>query len=570
MSNITLNVESAAERVRVALGQQPAELVLKNATYLNVFLNAWETGDIAITDGRIVGTGEYRGRTELDMTGKTVVPGFIDGHIHLESSLVAPVEFAKAVIPHGTTAVVTDPHEIANVLGTQGIDYILEATQGLPLDVWLMVPSCVPATPEDESGAELTSQDIIPYLSNPRVLGLAEMMNYPGILGQSPDVLAKCIAALKAGKKVDGHAPGLSGPSLNAYIASGITSDHECSTYEEALEKAGKGQWIMIREGTAAQNLESLALLLMGPAAQRCLFVTDDKHPESLLQKGHIDQIIRKAILLGADPITALKCASYQAAQAFGLTGYGAIAPGYAADLAVLGSVQAMDVEMTLKAGQVVYQQGQSLQIKQPAIDPVLAKRALTTFDMAPVQADSFALTKPAGLLKMIPGQIITENGGMATGVNVAQDILKIAVLERHHHTGHTGIGYVQGYGLKHGAIATSIAHDSHNLIVIGTNDMDMAVAAERVRQLEGGIVIALDSQIVDELPLPIAGLMSDLSLDEVNAHLERMKEKAAALGVDPGVDPFMTLSFMSLPVIPALRVLTKGVFDVENWKYVE
>lgn len=568
MNPTSLSPVELRRLVRVALGQEPADLVLKNTTYLNVFTQTWETGDIAIAGGRIAAMGDYSSQNELDMAGKYVVPGFIDGHIHLESSLVTPAAFARAVVPHGTTAVVADPHEIANVLGTEGIDYMLEATEGLPLDVWLMVPSCVPATPLDESGATLSCAEIEPYLFHPRVVGLAEMMNYPGVLGCDGDVLQKNAAALRQGKRVDGHAPGLTGRDLSAYVASGITSDHECAGYEEALEKLRLGQWIMIREGTAAQNLEALVNLIVRPTAARCLFVTDDKHPESLLTNGHVDMIVRKAISLGADPILALICASWNAARAFGLGNQGAIAPGYAADLAVLGSLTEINVEATLKNGKIVYD-GQVLQIAQPAINPALTEKALHTFQMAPVTAACFALQKPAGLLQMVPGQILTENGGMATAIDLTQDILKIAVMERHHGTGHVGIGYLKGYGLKRGAIATSIAHDSHNLIVVGANELDMASAAERVRQLDGGIVLAEGGKVVDELALPIAGLMADAPLEDVNASLQRLKARAAEMGVIPGVDPFMTLSFMSLPVIPVLRVLTQGVFDVITWQYL-
>lgn len=568
MNPASLSPVELRRLVRVALGQEPADLVLKNTTYLNVFTQTWETGDIAIAEGHIAAMGEYSGQDELDMTGKYVVPGFIDGHIHLESSLVAPAAFARAVVPHGTTAVVADPHEIANVLGTEGIDYMLEATECLPLDVWLMAPSCVPATPLDESGATLSCAEIEPYLAHPRVVGLAEMMNYPGVLGCDADVLQKNAAALRQGKRVDGHAPGLTGRDLSAYAASGITSDHECAGYEEALEKLRLGQWIMIREGTAAQNLEALVNLIVQPTASRCLFVTDDKHPESLLTNGHVDMIVRKAISLGADPILALTCASWNAARAFGLENQGAIAPGYAADLAVLGSLTEINVKATLKNGKIVYD-GQALQIAPPTISPALTEKALHTFRMAPVTAACFALQRPAGVLQMVPGQILTENGGMAAAIDPTQDILKIAVMERHHGTGHVGIGYLKGYGLKRGAIATSIAHDSHNLIVVGANEADMAYAAERVRQLDGGIVLAEGGKVVDELALPIAGLMADAPLEDVNASLQRLKARAAEMGVIPGVDPFMTLSFMSLPVIPVLRVLTQGVFDVTTWQYL-
>ncbi len=554
--------------IRIALGKEKADLVLKSATYLNVFTQTWEHGDIAIADGRVAGIGVYSGHTELSMEGKWLAPSLIDGHIHLESSLVSPAEFARAVVPHGTGAVVTDPHEFANVMGLDGIEYMLQASHGLPLDVWFMAPSCVPATDEDESGAVLTVDDLLPYLKNPRVLGLAEMMNFPGVLSGNEDVLAKLIAAEACGKHIDGHAPGLSAKELCAYVGSGVASDHECSTAKEGLEKLALGQWIMIRDGTAAQNLEALLPLLHGPTARRCLFVTDDKHPEDLLVKGHLDYMVREAVRMGVDPIAALTAASYNAACAFGLAGHGAVAPGYAADLMILGDLQGFPVEKVWKNGQMVYD-GKAVTPVVPAISPALTQRVLHSFHLSPVTAASFARMQPAGVLQMVPGQIITLDGGMADQVDVPNDLLKIAVLERHKSTGHIGIGYLKGYDLRHGAIATSIAHDSHNLIVVGTNDEDMACAANRVIALEGGIVIVQNGQVLGELRLPLAGLMSMEPLEHVNRTLDQLKACATSLGVSDAVDPFMTLSFMSLPVIPTLRILTKGVFSVEKWGYI-
>lgn len=566
--HVSQNIEEKQRLIRVAQGMEKADLVLKDATYLNVFTQAWEQGDVAISGGFIAGMGTYHGKTEISVKGKWLVPSFIDGHIHLESSLVSPAEFARAVVTHGTGAVVTDPHEMANVLGLDGIQYMLQASQGLPVDVWFMAPSCVPATGYDESGAILTARDITPYLDNPRVLGLAEMMNFPGVLGGDADVLAKIQAAQASGKRVDGHGPGLSGYALSAYVASGVTSDHECSTAEEAMEKIRLGQWIMIREGTAAQNLEALLPLLREPFARRCLFVTDDKHPEDLLKHGHLDFIVREAVRQGVDPVLALTCASYTAANFFGLTGHGAVAPGYAADLVLLGDLTEFPVVKVWKGGATVFD-GQSVHLSAPPVDPALAEKVMHTFHIPPIIARSFTRSEPAGVLQMVPGQIITLDGGVASGVDLSQDLLKIAVLERHRGTGHIGVGYLKGYGLRRGAIATSIAHDSHNLIVVGANDEDMACAANRVVAMGGGIAIAEGGRITDELCLPLAGLMSLEPLETVNQALERLKARAASLGVSDKVDPFMTLSFMSLPVIPALRILTKGVFSVDKWDYV-
>lgn len=561
-----MDIQSRRRLIRVAAGMEQADLVLKNAVYLNVFTESWMTGDIAIAEGRIAGAGSYEGEAERDVSGLRVVPGFIDGHIHLESSLLIPAMFAQCAVPHGTTSVVCDPHEFANVMGADGVRYILEATEGLPLDAFVMLPSCVPATEEDESFAELLAEDLEPLWGQPRVLGLAEMMNYPGVLAGNDAVLRKIAMAEERGRPVDGHAPCLTGSRLTAYIASGVRSDHECSTCEEGLEKLSQGQWIMIREGTAAQNLEALLPLLHTPCAARCLFVTDDKHPAELLRDGHIDWMVRTAVKRGVEPVTALKVASWNAAMAFGLRDRGAIAPGYAADLAVLDADY--QVCATIKDGCVVYD-GRPISVCVPRVDARLSEMALHSFHMRPVEPEVFGCGGELGVLSMVKGQIITTDGGMAGGVDVDRDLLKIAVLERHHLTGHVGVGYLHGYGLRRGAVATSVAHDSHNLIVVGENDQDMACAAERVRRLGGGIVLAQDGVIVGELPLPIAGLVTDWDSRRVNAALESLKGVAAEMGVHAGVDPFMTLSFMSLPVIPAMRVLTYGVFDVNGWRYV-
>lgn len=562
----TLSIQARQRLIRVAKGEEKADLVLRGATWLNVFTERWCYGDIAIAEGVIAGMGDYKGYVERHVEGTRVVPGFIDGHIHLESTLLSPSKFTECVLPYGTTAVVCDPHEIANVMGVDGITYMLQATEGLPLDVFFALPSCVPATDEDESFATLTAADLEPLISHPRVVALAEIMNYPGLLGGSEAVMAKLEMAQKYGLCIDGHAPLVTGADLQAYVAAGVGSDHECTNCTEAMEKLSNGQWLMIREGTAAQNLSALLPLLKPPFSARCLFVTDDKHPAELKKDGHIDGLMRMAIRQGVDPIVAIKVASWNAAQAFGLRQRGAIAPGYAADMVLLN--EDYEVQQTIKDGQIVYS-GSAPTVHAPVIDEKLSDIALHSFRLDAVDASRFDTDAPLGLLRMVNGQILTENGGMANGVEPDKDILKIAVLERHHKTGHVGIGYLSGYGLKRGAIATSVAHDSHNLIVIGTNDEDMACAAERVRQLNGGIVLADGGKVVGELPLPIAGLMTDLSADDVDAQLIKLKALAADMGVNPGVDPFMTLSFMSLPVIPAMRVLTHGVFDVTKWAYV-
>ena len=555
--------------IAAAAGREPADLVLKNATFVNVFSNELSTMDIAVAEGLIVGMGSYQGRSEVDCTGKIVLPGFLDAHIHLESSLVSPTEFVKAVLPHGTTTVVTDPHEIANVMGTDGIEYMLQATEDLPVDVRFMLPSCVPATPLDESGAILDYRAIDSFYDHPRVQGLAEMMNFVGAINGDEQTVEKIVAAQAHHKKIDGHAPDLRGNDLNAYIAAGVYSDHECHDVKDAIAKLERGQFIMIREGTAARNLEALMPLLTGKYADRCMFCTDDKHPNDLLEKGHIDYIVKKAISLGADPITAVKVACHNAARYFLLNNRGGISPGYLADFVIIDNFQDFNIEQVYKKGVLMVDHGEIQDFPSPEIEPYLVERAHKTFHVATLTAEDFAEKRPRGIIGMVDGEITTVDAGYSDRIDVEYDVLKIAVVERHKNTHHIGIGYIQGYGLKSGAVATSISHDSHNIIVVGTNETDMAAAVNRVVELNGGIVVWDGGQSVAEVPLAIAGIMSDEPLVTVNEKLETAKDAAHKLGVNPGIDPFMTLSFMALPVIPSLRITTRGVFDVTTQSYV-
>ena len=555
--------------IAAAAGREPADLVLKNATFVNVFSNELSTMDIAVAEGLIVGMGSYQGRSEVDCTGKIILPGFLDAHIHLESSLVSPTEFVKAVLPHGTTTVVTDPHEIANVMGTDGIEYMLQATEDLPVDVRFMLPSCVPATPLDESGAILDYRAIDSFYDHPRVQGLAEMMNFVGAINGDEQTVEKIVAAQAHHKKIDGHAPDLQGNDLNAYIAAGVYSDHECHDVKDAIAKLERGQFIMIREGTAARNLEALMPLLTGKYADRCMFCTDDKHPNDLLEKGHIDYIVKRAISLGADPITAVKVACHNAARYFLLNNRGGISPGYLADFVIIDNFQDFNIEQVYKKGVLMVDHGEIQDFPSPEIEPYLVERAHKTFHVAALTAEDFAEKRPRGIIGMVDGEITTVDAGYSDRIDVEYDVLKIAVVERHKNTHHIGIGYIQGYGLKSGAVATSISHDSHNIIVVGTNETDMAAAVNRVVELNGGIVVWDGGQSVAEVPLAIAGIMSDEPLVTVNEKLETAKDAAHKLGVNPGIDPFMTLSFMALPVIPSLRITTRGVFDVTTQSYV-
>lgn len=568
--------------IHVANGRQKADMVLKNANIINVFTESIEVGDVAVVDGMIAGIGTYEGVVEKDMTGKYLCPGFIDGHIHLESSMVAPTEFEKAVLPHGTTAVVTDPHEIANVAGCEGIEFMLKYTQDMTLDVLFVVPSCVPSTGLDEAGACLEAADIAPFYDNDRVIGLAEMMNSFGVNQADPAILDKINATLEHQRIIDGHAPLLSGQELNGYVAAGIRSDHECSNAQEAKEKFARGQWIMVREGTAAHNLEALLPLFEAPYARRIMLVTDDKHPCDLLRDGHIDAIVRKAVQRGVDPVTAIKAGTYNAASYFGLVNNGAIAPGYCADIAVLDNLTDLNVLEVYKDGVLVAEGGKSLvESTVPEMGQQIQERVYHSFHVDPVDASKLALEKKGEHIRVIDlnaRELLTTErtarwscqAGCADGVDPEKDIVKIVALERHKNTGHIGKGFLGKYGLKKGAVATSVGHDSHNLVVAGINDEDIVCAANRVIENEGGLAIALNGEIVADLPLQIAGLMSTLPLEEVDQRLEEMKAILREWGIPEEIDPFMTLSFVSLPVIPFLRLNTYGVIDVNQQKIVD
>ncbi len=535
------------------------EYTFHNVMYLNVFLNQFERADISMANGIFTKIAPPTG----EPSPLTLVPGFVDGHVHLESAVVTPDEYARAVVPHGTSCVVTDPHEISNVMGCEGFDYILQGTENLPMDVFLMIPSCVPATPLDESGAVLDSAVVERYLSNPRVLGLAEMMNFKGVLDKDSEVLKKIEATKRAGKLVDGHAPGLSGEDLDGYIAAGISSDHECSFKEEAIEKLKRGQWIMIREGTACKNLTNLVTLLQYPYGDRCLLVTDDKHPGSLVEEGHIDHIIRKAISLGAVPEYAYKAGSFNAYQYFKQSNRGAIAPGYHADFVVLEDVKEVAIRSVYKAGVKVSDHGRlTVSVDKPDFDTAHLKN---TVHIGKLSLEDFDTQKEEKVIGLVEGEILTTDQGMASHIDVEQDILKLAVVERHKATGHVGVSYVKGYGLKSGAIATSIAHDSHNIIVVGTTEEDILFAVKAIEEMQGGMVVVREGAILEKLPLPIAGLMSEENVETTQEIMDRLKQLTYEMGVNRGIDPFMTLSFISLPVIPKLRLTTRGVVEVKT-----
>lgn len=572
------------EQVAAATGSKKAELVLKNAQIVNVFTQSVETGDIAIEGGYIVGIGNYEGITEKDLGGAYVCPGFLDGHIHIESSMTSPGEFERAVVPHGTIAVITDPHEIANVAGTPGIRFMMQSAQKLDLDVYFMLPSCVPATDLDESGAELLARDLEPFYADEKVLGLAEMMNAFGVTHGDKGCFEKLVQARSLKKAIDGHAPALSGKELNAYVTAGIRSDHECSDFEEAKEKFARGQWIMIRQGTAAKNLKGLMGMFEDPYYQRCLLVTDDKHPGDLIRIGHIDAIIREAVSMGADPIRAIRMGTLNAAAYFGLHDMGAVAPGYKADLAVFDDLRTLNVKQVYKGGKLVAEDGKMLHQKEKITDwsDEIKERVFHSFHRDPITVEELQLKKTTGthqrVIDMVAHELITrerieewkELPGMAPGVDISRDIVKLAAIERHKNTGHVGLGFLGKYGLKRGAVATSIGHDSHNLVIAGVTDEDMVLAGNRVIENGGGLAIALAGKVLADLPLPIGGLMADEPVEVVDEKLEHMKKLSVELGISEDIDAFMTLAFISLPVIPKLRLNTYGVVDVEKHQVVE
>ena len=570
MNDRQLTNAAAAKRLVIdaACGRSPADLVFKNASFVNVFSQEIETADIAVTQGIICGIGSYEGKTEVDVSGRILLPGFVDAHMHLESTLLTPAEFVKAALPHGTTTVVADPHEIANVMGVDGIRYMLQATQDLPVDVRFMIASCVPATPEDEAGALLTWWEIAPFYKEKRVLGLGEMMDFYGVANTDEDILRKIVLTLDEGRTVDGHCPGLNGKELNAYIAAGVSTDHECYDLDEALDKLRRGMYILIREGTAAHNLAALLPLLKSRYADRCMFCTDDKHPNDILERGHIDYIVKTAIKEGVSPGVAIKAASLNPARHYHIARQGAIAPGYNADIIIIDSFEHFNIECVYKKGDLVYD-GKVSNVSEPGIDPILVAKVHDTFHVPEITPASFKKEGALPVIGLVGGEIISNNEGRSEAISVEDDILKVASIERHKATGHIGLGYIKGYGLKNGAVATSIAHDSHNIIAVGTNDEDIAAAVNKVIEMNGGIAVLSEGEVKGAVQLEIAGLMTKRTIDEVNAELEAAKEAAYSLGVSHDIDPFMTLSFMSLIVIPTLRITTKGIFDVDSQTYI-
>ncbi len=559
--------------IRVAQGLEPADLVLKNAEVFHVFTGEFILCDIAIADGYVAGTGSYFGIEEIDMEGKYITPGFIDAHVHIESSMLTPQQFAKAALPCGVTTVVTDPHEIANVCGTKGIQFMLDATENIPLNVYVMLPSCVPATDFEDSGAVLLAEDLEPFLQHPRVLGLAEVMNAPGVLQQDENVMAKLYMA--EGYHIDGHAPSLTSSQLMGYRAAGITSDHECITYEQALERLRAGISVMLREGTAAKNMKGLLPAVNPDTASSFMFCSDDKVPRELLESGYINYMVKTAIGEGVSVANALQMATINTARHFDIKDAGAILPGYRADLLVFDNLDDWKPIQVYKDGRLAVNDGKLL-VEGQGCD---SSQLENTVNIGEVSLESFQIplqTEMARVIGLIPYQIVTKKAilnvkrknGYAVS-DVENDVLKLLVFERHHATGHVGKGLVKGYGLKRGAVASTVGHDSHNLIVIGTNDEDMLAAVQELQRIGGGICIAENGIIKGSLPLPVGGLMTNAPAQDVARCQSELVAMAREMGVPEFYSPFLTLAFLSLPVISSLKLTDRGLVDVDAFCFV-
>lgn len=559
------------ELIAAARGEVEVDLFLAGGCIANLLSGEVHRADVAIHKGRIVGFDCCSARESIDLEGQILAPGFIDGHVHIESSMVTVPEYARAVVPMGTTTVIADPHEIANVWGEAGVRYMLESSRNLPLNVFVMLPSCVPATDLETAGAALDADALAGLMQEEGVLGLAEVMNYPGVIFRDPEVMKKI--RLAGGRRIDGHAPGLKGRDLSAYISAGISSDHECTTIDEAREKLRQGMYIMLREGSAAKNLSDLLPLVTPKNARQFLFVSDDRHPADILGEGHIDFMVRTAIEQGLDPIIVLQIASLNAAQYFGFRDLGAIAPGYRADIAVLDELEKPNVIKVIKDGKVVAEDGNLI-----ARLPIPTTSRHKPMQIGPIGPRSFEISAGSGqarVIGVVPNQIITKSlqlfprtleGKVVSDID--RDILKMAVVERHNATGNVGLGLVQGFGLVSGAIATSVAHDSHNIAVVGVSDEDMLMAVLAVKQMGGGLVAVAGNEVLASLPLPVAGLLSEGYMRDVAEGIADCIDAAHRLGCTL-VDPFMTLSFLCLPVIPELKLTDRGLVDVKRFRLV-
>ncbi|MEA1871982.1 MAG: adenine deaminase [Chloroflexota bacterium] len=561
------------ELISVARGEIPADLLLKNARIVNTFIGEIEQADVAIYGDRIAGVGDYdKAKEIIDLQGKFLAPGLINGHTHIESSMLHPARYAQAVVPRGTLAVVTDLHEIANVCGSEGIKFVTDLARKLPLDMLFMAPSCVPATHLETSGAQISSKEVKKILAHPKIIGLGEMMNFPGVVSGDEEVLQK-IGASK-GKVIDGHAPGLAGKELNAYLSAGILSDHESTTLEEGKEKLRRGMYLMIREGSSEKNLDALLPLVTDNTYKRCFFVVDDRNCSDLLREGDIDAVVRKAIDRGLEPVRAIQMATINAAEYFRLYDRGGIGPGYIANLITITDLAKLEIDMVFYQGKLVARQGKPLFPLPP-----VTLELRDTVRIKPPMGKSLkiaAANETYPVIEIVPGQIVTKKAMEKMKVvdgavmpDVERDILKLVVVERHKASGNIGLGLVKGFGLKKGALASSVAHDSHNIIAVGANDLDILKAIEEINRLQGGLVACANLEILASLPLPIAGLLSPEPLEVVVSQNEKVDKAAASLGNLPS-SPFALLSFLALPVIPELRLTDLGLVDVVEFKLLK
>ncbi|WP_409288046.1 adenine deaminase [Peribacillus sp. SCS-37] len=570
--------ELLKNRIEAASKRKKAELVIKNGKIIDVFNQELIEVDVAIEDGVIVGLGEYEGERVIDANGKYISPSFIDSHVHIESSMVTPKEFAKVVLPHGVTTIIADPHEIANVAGTEGIDYMLDSTEDLPLNVFIMVPSCVPATPFEHAGAILEAEDLAPFYNHPRVLGLGEVMDFPSVSHAEESMLNKLFDAKARGVKIDGHAAGLDQDAINTYTTAGIKTDHEAISISEAKDRLQRGMYLIIRQGSVAKDLPQLIDVVTDKNARRCLFGTDDKHIDDLLYEGSIDHNVKLAIQHGVDPISAIQMASFSAAECYGLKHKGAIAPGYDADFLIMTDLKQVKIEEVYSGGKLVAQNGEYLNQDSCKVNP--SKPLLSSINIGDITSEKLQIqlreSNSAHVIEIIPNSLVTKHQVEEVEVlnkcfqpSIERDQLKLAVIERHHQTGHIGLGIVKGLGIQKGALATTIAHDSHNIITAGTNDKDILFAIETVKQIGGGLVIVENEKLIASLALPIAGLLSDEPAEKVYSELMELKKGLDYIEASKKFNPFLTLSFLALPVIPALKLTDVGLFDVEKFKHI-
>lgn len=570
---------SLEKRISVASGREPADLVIKNGQIIDVFNGEIIQEDIAIVDGVIAGIGQYEGKSTFDAKKQFISPAFIDGHVHIESSMVTPSEFAKVLLRCGVTSVIADPHEIANVSGVKGIQYMMDSSNNLPFDFYFMLPSCVPATNFEHSGATLLIEDLISFFQHPSVLGLAEVMNFPAVLNNEPSMMNKLVETANANKLIDGHAAGLSSANLNVYMSAGIRTDHESTTPEEAKSRLQKGMYLMIREGTVAKDLKNIIRVVTEKNSRRCLFVTDDKHLDDLIHEGSINHCVRLAIESGIDPFTAIQMASINTAECFGLKDKGAIVPGYKADILLLKDLSTVEVSHVFKDGHLVVENGQLVEfLENSATPPPELLQSVQFRNITESHLNITLSSKTANIIELIPNSLITKhitedvaiskNGSFQ--ISTEHDQLKLAVIERHHQTGNIGLGIIKGLGLKTGAIGTTIAHDSHNLIIAGTNDQDMVTAAQGIQDMQGGLIVVSGGEIITSFELSISGLISDQPFEFVYKKLAQLNEAVWKLGAPRHFNAFLTLSFLALPVIPELKLTDQGLFKVSTFRHIK